>query len=168
MILVCSERSKAQLAQLDVDISTPGTWSYTITNLEPGGSPNYINAFTLAVGAPIQVTGTPDGWDFDVVTQNGQTYVGWFSADPQLPYPHDIAPGASLSGFQIQSTVTTSALLPYRIDAWDHDADDFGPFQIANVLAPSAVPAPPALWTMLLGTLPGAGLALRRRRVSRG
>lgn len=171
MILVCSTRSEAQLAvQLDVDDSTPGTWSYTVTNQEAQGSPNFINAFTLAVGvseANLQVTGTPTNWDYDIVTQGGQTFVGWFNPEG-TPYPSDIAPGASLSGFQIQSAGAKSAMIPYEIDSWDHEADDFGPFHTANVLGPSAVPAPPALLTALLGMLPGAGLALRRRRIQRG
>ena len=64
------------------------------------GGPLFINAISLDMAAPFTVTQTPPGWAVD--TDNA-SYVLWYAADVQLPYPNHIAPGALLTPFQIQS-----------------------------------------------------------------
>src|SRR5688572_4615212 len=86
----------AQTLSSHVDVSSgPPTWSYTVFNDEPAGSEDHIKFFALDVQAPITVTGTPAGWNFDT---DGMTFVLWFNEDPAPPYPNDIAPGTSLGG----------------------------------------------------------------------
>lgn len=121
---------------------TPGPpiWSYTLFNDEPSSSPEFITSFSLTVNAPITVTGTPAGWD---VSTDGDTFVSWFNTDPALPYPHDIAPGASLSGFSISSTTASSQLLSYGLSAWDHTLDQLGPSAVSTISAPSVAATVP-------------------------
>jgi hypothetical protein len=141
--------------------TSPSTWSYTVFDDEAAGSSNYVGYFTLAVNAPVQVTGTPAGWTSDT---DGSTYVLWYNTDTTLPYPHDIAPGSSLGGFAITSTVTTSDTLEYDLDSWDHSQDAPGPGTQGRVLAPSIVsaPDPSPLLALGLGSLGLGGFAFRR------
>src|SRR5579872_1208244 len=133
-VILCSRGASAQRlsAHVDVTIGT-STWDYMLVNDEPAGSPNFIAAFALAVDAPIVVTGTPVGWNFQT---DNTSFVLWLNADSALPYPHDVAPGASLSGFEIQSTSNSSQESPYGISSWDHTADMPGPATSGTVLAP--------------------------------
>ena len=59
----------------------------------------------------------------------------WYNTDPALPYPHDVRPGASLAGFSISSTATSSELLSYGLSGWDHSLDQPGPTVAGTVLA---------------------------------
>jgi len=131
---------------IDVALGT-STWSYTLFNDEQATSPNYISYFTLDVAAPILVTGVPTGWDYQT---DNSSYVFWFNTDPTLPYPHDIAPGASIGGFQLESTASASASLGYVIQSWNHSADQPGLGTSGTTLAPSAaVPEPNSLLLLL-------------------
>lgn len=139
------------------------TWSYMVYDDELTGSPNYIGYFTLSVNAPVQVTGTPVGWTYDT---DGSSYVSWHNTDLALPYPHDIAPGSSLGGFSIESTVTTSALSGYDLSSWDHTQDAPGPDAVGSVLAPDAPTPVPEIstWQSLGALLLLGGLVAVRRR----
>ena len=95
------------LSHVDVSVGG-GVWSYTVFNDQPSGDSSYISSFTLQIAAPISVITAPDGWTFG---SDNASYVQWFNIDPSLPYPHDIAPGMSLSGFSVTSTAAFSAPL---------------------------------------------------------
>lgn len=126
----------AQLA-FHVNAASDGsTWSYTLFNDEDTRSPNYVTSFSLAVNAPVTVTGTPGGWASDT---DGSSYVYWYNTDPVLPYPNDIAPGAMLSGFSVSSPGAHSVFLGDEAVSWDHDQDAPGPIGDNKVLAPSTV-----------------------------
>jgi hypothetical protein len=144
----------------------PPIWSYTLVNAEPANSPNFISSFSLAVDAPITVTGTPAGWDFST---DNTTFVFWFNADPVLPYPNDVAPGTSLGGFSLTSTTMSSDLLSYGLTGWDHSLDEPGPTTAGTVLAPSvseSVSTPePVTFVLLFPVLVAIGW---RQRLSPG
>lgn len=142
-------------AHVDV-VTSPLRWTYTVVNDEMSGSPNFVTTFLLAVDAPISVSGTPTGWDFNT---DGLSYVFWFNTDLALPYPNDIAPGGFLSGFAITSSVSTSAAERVDLSAWDHVLDEPGPTLTSAVLAPSSsvpstgVPEPVTFWVVAGGVL---------------
>jgi hypothetical protein len=142
LLLAGSRAATADLATR-VEVNQLGTtFIYTVFNEEPLGSPNFVNLFHLNVAAPITVTGTPPGWEFS--TDNA-TFIGWFNADTETPYPDDIAPQESVT-FSIETNVTTTELLRYTVSSWDHPADAPGPAFRDRILAPSiqAVPEPAA------------------------
>lgn len=163
VFMLASHNVQAQVLASHTDVITgPPTWIYTLFNDEPLASPNYVTSFTLAVNAPVTVTGTPTGWDF---TTDNATYVQWFNTDTALPYPHDIAPGDSLSGFDLQSTATTSTDSDYELIAWDHIVDAPGPLVNGTISAPSTivvVPEPNVVAMIISGILASVRLLLRR------
>ncbi len=167
-MLLCVQRAQSQLFAHAEVIQSGNVFTYTLLNDEPVGSPNFLSLFDLFVNAPIIITGVPLGWEY--ITDN-HSYVDWFNADSTLPYPHDVAPGASLGGFVIESNVSTTDLLDYGLTAWDHVADISGPDIQGFVLAPSGgiagVPEPRSAVFLASLVLPTA-LALRslRRRQS--
>jgi hypothetical protein len=122
-----------------VEVSQPdaSTWAYSVLNDENASSPNFVTSFALTVDAPFAVVGTPDGWAFQT---DNSTFVYWFNTDPALPYPHDIAPGASLSGFILSAPGAVSASEAFSLAAWNHTLDQPGPTVDGMVLAPSALP----------------------------
>ena len=165
-IILCVSMQNAKAQTLASRVSGtvgPPSWSYTLSNDESANSANYITSFNLSVSAPVTVTSTPAGWDYQT---DNLTYVYWFNTDPTLPYPNDIAPGASLGGFTIQSAATLSTMHDFGLSGWDHSADAPGPTFQGLVLAPSvaATPAPSALVTVLIGAIPGVMLLRRRRK----
>jgi len=109
-------------AHVEVTVQ-PGVWTYTIFNDEPPGSSQFIALLSLEVGSPFTVTGVPDGWE---VETNNVSYGLWVASDQQSPYPHHIAPGGSLGGFQIQSLQNKSESLPYILTAWNHQSNQAG------------------------------------------
>lgn len=114
--------------------TTPNYWSYTLTNNESAGSPQRIATLSLTVNAPVTVTGTPAGWEADA---DGMTYVTWVASDLLPPYPNHVAPGASLSGFQLMSPRTSSESTGASLVAWNHAADDAGKVAADYTLTPS-------------------------------
>jgi hypothetical protein len=122
-------------AQIDVKESS-GVWSYTLLNDESGDSPNFINAFSLDIVAPVSVSGTPVGWQLKT---DGASYVLWYAEDTQPPYPHQVAPGASLVGFSIQSEKKRSEPTGFAITAWNHQTNKAGLVKLGAVLSPSRV-----------------------------
>lgn len=114
----------------------PAVWSYTLFNDEPAGSPHRLAALSITVAAPVSVTGTPPGW---VAETDNISYVGWLSADEQLPYPSHVAPGASLGGFQIQSPTALSESTSCVINAWRHDTDAAGLVITDSIATPRRV-----------------------------
>jgi hypothetical protein len=163
MLIGSAALAQAQLASHVTVTTGPPTWSYTIFNDEPTGSPNYLSSFTLSVDAPISVTGTPDGWTYST---DSATYVYWYNQDTSLPYPHDVAPGASLDGFGIESSDATSADALYTITSWDHNADAPGPGVMASTLAPTASVPEPSV-AAAVGALCIGLIGITRRRTCR-
>ena len=127
--------SNSQAFQGHVVLVQSGTnYTYTVFNDEAAGSPSYLNTFYLPVNAPISVVSSPPGWSF---TTDHFTYVNWFSTDGAMPYPNDIAPGASASGFAIQSPIQSSEPFDCLISSWDHSLTNSGPANTNTVSAPS-------------------------------
>jgi hypothetical protein len=152
-----------QALSIGVNVSINGSeFDYTVLNQEPLGSANYVSAFSLQVNAPIVSIAAPVGWDF--ITDNS-SFVTWFNTDVSLPYVHDVAPGSSLSGFDLQSSVTTSDILSFVVTSWDHSLDQLGPASDGTILAPSAQSVPEGGST---GLLLGAALAVISVWVRRG
>jgi hypothetical protein len=120
-------------AHVDVAVE-PGIWTYTIFNNEPADSPQFVATFSIEVVAPFTVTGVPEGWEMET---DNVSYVLWVAADQQLPYPHQIAPGGSLGGFQIQSSSSGSESTAYVVTAWNHVSDQAGLVSPDVVLSPS-------------------------------
>ncbi len=111
-----------------------GIWTYTIFNDEPLSSQQFVAAFSLDVVAPVTVTGVPPGWE---VETDNVSYVLWTASDLQLPYPHHIAPGGSLGGFQIQSPRKDSESTAYIVTAWNHQTDNAGLVSPGLILSPA-------------------------------
>jgi hypothetical protein len=109
-------------ARVQVELQ-PLLWNYTIYNDEPKESQQFVAALSLTVAAPVEVSGVPAGWD---VETDNLTYVLWYAADQNMPYPHHIPPGQSLSGFQILSSAVQSESTPYVVTSWRHDTNQAG------------------------------------------
>jgi hypothetical protein len=156
------------MTQVEVN-QTGQVFSYTLFNDEPPTSPNQLSVWHLTVNAQFSVINTPDGWDY--FTDNA-TFIDWFNTDFELPYPHDVAPGASLGGFVIESIVATSEMLSYTVGSWDHLNDTGGPPFEGLVLAPSTeadpgtfpIPEPGSLTLLSSGLAGLLGYAQYRRR----
>jgi hypothetical protein len=116
---------------------TPNTWTYTLYNDEPATSTLYIGAFSLDLVAPVTIANTPDGWSADT---DNRSYVLWYAADQQLPYPHQVSPGGSLGGFQLQSVATRSESTRYALASWDHQSNGASLVSFDYVLSPSPPP----------------------------
>jgi hypothetical protein len=143
-----------------VEVATqPNMWAYTVFNDEPLVSTDYIGYFQLEVDAQFDVVGCPDGWVYET---DHRSYVMWLNNDIDPPYPHDVAPGASLGGFAIYSTAERSRNLSYAVLSWDHAADLPGPAAGGNIASPSAVPEPSAC--LLGASMVTVGFATLRRR----
>ena len=94
-------------------------YSFTVSNEEPSGSPNFINTLNLEIVTPFTVVGTPPGWEFET---DNSTYILWSSIDQA----HEIAPGDSLAGFKIQTTSAVVGPIPFTLTAFDHTTDQPG------------------------------------------
>lgn len=110
------------LARISTSVAT-NFWNYSITNLEAAGSSQRIAAFSVQLAGPATVTATPAGW---VADTDNSTYVLWIAADPGLPYPNHVAPGATLAGFQLMSARTASEASGASVVGWDHATDQAG------------------------------------------
>lgn len=100
-----------------------GFWNYRLVNEEASASGQHVASFSLAIAAPVDITGSPPGWAADT---DNFSYVLWYATDLSLPYPSQVAPGASLDGFQLMSARTRSEASPYSLVGWDHGIDDAG------------------------------------------
>jgi hypothetical protein len=116
-------------ARVDVAVA-PGVWSYQLFNDEASDSPQFINSFSLDVVAPVIVTGRPRGW---ADRTDNASYVLYSATDQQ----HRIAPGASLGGFEIQSSSGSSESTGFSVTAWNHQTDQAGLVVLGAVLSPS-------------------------------
>lgn len=156
------QRSEGQTLQASVslDLSNAPVWNYTLANLEPNGSPNWLTSFFLPIAAPVSNVLAPNNWTID--TDNA-TYILWSNNEPP-PYPNDIPPGGTISGFQFESNGAGQLVLS-TIAAWDHSLDAPGPSVDANVLSPSiqAVPEPGSLALLISAGIGGASLFAHRR-----
>jgi hypothetical protein len=121
----------------DITSSNAGaTWSYTLDNNESAGSGNYIRSFTVTLGAFINVITSPAGWDFN---SDFLTFITWL-ADDTPPFPFDVAPGASLGGFSIQSPSGVVRMNNAVINSWNHPLDEAGPDSaLLSVSAPGSI-----------------------------
>jgi len=125
--------ARAQFSEHILSTQTGQTFNYTVYNDEPSGSPYYIDSFAFFVDGPLSSVSAPTNWEF---YSDYATYVEFFNIDLALPYPDDIAPGASLSGFSIQSPTTLSDTEQAFVLSWDHTNDISGPFDTTTVLVP--------------------------------
>lgn len=129
--------SSLPIVQLNAAASvsvSPDTWSYSISNNEPSGSNLYVASFSLDVSAPVNITGSPPGW---VGQTDNATYAAWYADDQAQPYPHQVAPGASLGGFQVESATDLSQSTAYVLTSWDHGLDAAGRLFSDYISAPS-------------------------------
>ncbi|RSZ57368.1 hypothetical protein HF313_11530 [Massilia atriviolacea] len=110
-----------------------GHWNYTVFNDEAPASGRAIATLSLSIAAPVAVTGIPPGW---AVETDGRSFVLWYAADDAPPYPHQVAPGAALGGFQLASTRSLSEATPAALSSWQHGGDEAGPVLSDYVLTP--------------------------------
>ena len=127
-------RVKVKVEPADENKEGLRTWSYTIFNDEPPNSPHFINSFVLDVAAPITVTGTPPGW---AVFTDGNSNVLWYSVEQQPPHSNDVAPGAFLGGFEIQTREKRSKHAGVGISSWNRSANQAGAVALNSVRTPS-------------------------------
>lgn len=112
-----------EVPQLNARVETstaPNVWNYTLSNNETPGRDQYIATFSLAIAAPVTITGTPPGW---AVETDGLTFVLWYADDLVMPYPHQVAPGQTLGGFQLSSPRLQSEASACTLVAWNHTTD---------------------------------------------
>ncbi len=121
--------------QVVVDPNT-GTWNYTIFNDETAGSPLYVAAVSIDMLRPFVVANVPAGWAAD---SDNATYVLFYATDTALPYPNQVAPGASEGGFQIQPTTPTSTSegRAYTITSWNHTTDQADLVNMGTTFVPA-------------------------------
>jgi len=154
---------------------TASTWSYTLINTEPPGSGNWISGFFLPINAPIRNVQSPTTW---VADTDFATYINWANPEP-APYLNDVAPGATLSGFQFESDFEPLSV-EYELSSYDHIISDLGPNGFGPTLVPTvsdaadAVPEPGSMILVLSGVLwtsaffPWQRVRARRREVPAG
>jgi hypothetical protein len=111
-------------------VSAGTTWSYTISNNEPASSPQQVSAFSLDIVAPVTVKSTPPGWQ---ALTDGASYVLWYANDN----PNHVRPGASLTGFFIQSPRMGSESTGFALAAWNHQSNQAGLVTLGAALSPS-------------------------------
>jgi len=142
--------TKADSLSVSVATSRPdmSTWSYTVTNNQPLGDPDYVFGFYVAVNAALDGIATPQGW---IAQTDGYNYVFW-SSTGSAPYGTDIAPGTSVTGFSV-SADASSGLSQAATYGWNHGSDEPGPISYVTVDAPVA-PASPEPSTLLLCGIP--------------
>lgn len=110
-----------------------GAWTYTISNEEPAGSPRRLNSFSLDVVGPILAVSAPFGW---VAETDNQSFVLWYAADAELPYPNHLSPGLSLGGFQVRSQSQHTGIRGFAITSWNNLTDQ------ADLALPGGIAAP--------------------------
>jgi len=147
-------------ATATISVTSAGVWNYTFTNSEPMDSGNWLTDFYLPLNSPITDVHSANGWSIDTDYTN---YIQWSNTEPE-PFPNDIAPGHSVSGFSFTS-VATGRQVQYTLASWDHSADTAGPNAQGMILIPYA-PAPVpevSTWQSLGALLLLGGLLIARR-----
>ena len=109
-------------------------FSYTIYNDEATGSTLLLNSLHLTVRAPFTVAATPEGWTFHT---DNSSYIDWFATSSGPPFTNNLAPGASLGGFVLQTTDPSSEELPCALVSWDTSTNVSGPALQLTVASPS-------------------------------
>lgn len=137
-----------------------GVWDYTVRNDEPTGSDLYISTFAVTLGSPVLVYSGPSGW---APSTDYTTYVLWFNTDATLPYPHDIAPGESLSGFTVGGPSPFTPAMSAQAGSWNHALDELGPLSDPAKVQLASVPEPSSLAMAISGALGGFACWRRRR-----
>jgi len=151
-------------ASVSLDLSGQPVWNYTLDNLESSGSDNWLTDFALSIAAPISNIQSPNGWFVDT---DNLTYIRWANVEP-FPYPNDIPPGGSISGFSFQSSATGNTQAEYTIASWNHSIDDAGPFTNGQILAPFVATVPESgISTFLFGGVMLGFMSLWQRRHKR-
>jgi len=126
----------AEAVQAHVEVAASDTnFTYTIFHDEDPGSALILSAFELQLDAPIQAIQSPPGWTFQT---DGANYVSWISTNDTPPFPDDVLPGASLSGFVVQTLVATMDTNACAIASSDLSTTNAGSVFTGSVLAPSA------------------------------
>jgi hypothetical protein len=113
-------------------VAMPGVWLYELFNDEAPDSSQWINTFSLDIVAPINVSGTPEGWE---VQTNKASYILWYATDQR----YRVAPGKSLRGFKVQSASKTSEATGFAVTAWDQQTDQAGLVALGTALSPSRI-----------------------------
>ncbi len=140
------------------------TWNYTIINNEPGTSNNWLTSFFLPIDAQVTAVQAPGDW---FVQTDDATYILWYNAEA-YPYPSDVPPGGSLSGFQFESSAP-GEFVSYTLSSWDHFFDQPGPTVSNQILTPGiaqGVPEPGVAYLLAAASLFGiAPLICRKVRM---
>jgi hypothetical protein len=133
----------ARALNAQVEAVQNGTnFTYTVYNDEASGSTLSVDTFHLTTGAPFTVAATPDGWSFET---DNSTYIEWFSTNSSPPFSDDIAPGASLGRFALQTMDPSSESLVSAVVSWDTSTNGCGPSLLTPVLSPSVTNLEPML-----------------------
>jgi len=131
-------------ANITGNTSVPNLWTYTLFNTEPVSSPNYVDQFSIAIGATVTVTAEPTGWDYEIGLVSGINSITWFSNDMST----DLAPNSSLGGFTLSSPGSSNVLGTVDVNSWDHTNNIPGPNSVAfQVGSPSSTDPVPEPWT---------------------
>ena len=126
----------AHAVQAHVEVAVSGAnFTYTIFNDEDPGSSLILSAFELQLEAPIQAIQSPPGWTFET---DGANYISWISTNDTPPFPDDLLPGGSLSGFVVQTLVAAMDTNACAIASSDLSTTNAGSVFTGSVLAPSA------------------------------
>ncbi len=133
--------AKALNAQVEA-VQNGTTFSYTVHNNEVSGSTLLVDTFHLTTRAPFTVAATPDGWSFET---DNTTYIDWFSTNDSPPFSGDIAPGAFLGGFVVQTMDPSSDELVSAVVSWDTSTNGCGPALQLTVVSPSVTNVAPML-----------------------
>ena len=165
-LLLAGNKASAQFSSHVNGVQNGSTFTYTVFNDESISSSLYATTFSLTTNAPFTVISSPAGWAYET---DNVSQIDWYNTDPSLPYPHDVAPGSSLSGFVIQSDITTTQLLGDGVTSWDHSSDSGGSTYTGYVIAPSitGMPVPEASTGTSLGfglITAGFGIGLKARK----
>ncbi len=126
-------------------------FSYTVYNNEASGSTLLVDTFHLTTRAPFAVASTPQGWSFET---DNTTYIEWFSTNSSQPFTSDIAPGASLGGFALQTADPSADKLAGALVSWDTSTNGCGPAAQLAILSPSVTNVAP---TVAVTTHAGGG-----------
>jgi hypothetical protein len=140
----------ARAVQAHVEVVQAGTnFTYTVFNDEAAGSSMYLDAFHLEARAPFDVVSSPPGRVFET---DHFTYIDWVCTNDVLPYPQEVAPGGTLTGFILRSKVAASEPHGYAVTSWNNTSDASGPVSRGKVAAPALLGFDASLTNVLYST----------------